>query len=223
MNRKKRISVLLLGLLLLALLGSISAEAEEKKGSVTIDYSVENHTRPIAGASFGIIKVEKQKDFSDPQSEQGIEAISEDEKKDPDFIAKKILENCKTFRAEKMTGKDGKVLFTDLEDGKWLIVQTGRSGDAEQYEMSKASLVSLPMQQDGKISREITIYPKTTKIETKHPNPTETVNMEAAERYGQTDFVQTGDSAKTGIWMLVMILSALGCVFASLEKRRTGI
>lgn len=157
---------LLLSVVWILTLGMQTVLAEDGKASIIIEFSVNHHGKPVAGAEFSVFQVLSEKDgaysIDETFAEAGLEvteilSLSEHA---ANLLAKLPLEN--TIRG--ITEKDGKLTFSGLENGIWLVSQTGCMGEAREYQYASPCLVKLSAQESGTASS-FMIYPKTAKTE----------------------------------------------------------
>lgn len=204
---KKRIKYVTAGIYMILILGLFSnLSYAEEKGTITVDFSIENHTNPIEGAEFVTVKildyVNGQYIWNEALRNRKVDmteilTFSEE-------AAKKLMKDLPDQSQGKITDENGRVVFANLEDGIWLIYQKERTGEAKKYHMAGPALVPLPGGEHG-VSRNITVYPKTTRIT---DTTIETVVFPESE---QAASVKTGDAEKYKQWLWLM-LGAIVCI-----------
>ena len=129
-------------------------------GSITIDYSTDHHSNAVDGAEFTAVQIlnydngEYNPVYRDNISINDVLNKTEE-------TAKRISKNISKNDGISRETVKGIVRFDSLDDGVWLICQTGKDGNAEKYENAAPSLVQIPENGDGSVSYDITVYPKT--------------------------------------------------------------
>src|SRR3712207_753123 len=68
------------------------------------------------------------------------------------------------------TGNDGKVSFTGLQDGIYLVVQTGAVGEAKNYTTFQSFLVMVPQFENGIWNKTVNAKPKPEIMQRDKPN-----------------------------------------------------
>lgn len=124
-----------------------------------------------------------------------------------------ITEKRKTAKA--VTDENGMVTFTNLENGMYLAVQTGKSGAAEQYETFTSFLIAVPYasiseetEENGNRTGEwidnVVCYPKTetAKIPTTPSTP------------------KTGDNTAVGALFIIAAVSSGFLLFGRVKSRK---
>ena len=86
-------------------------------------------------------------------------------------LAKEFAKLVKNPVKTGVTDKNGNVMAEGLTPGMYLVVQTGKSGTAEGYEMFQPFLVLVPMYEEGIWVKNVTVEPKTgvKPVETETP------------------------------------------------------
>lgn len=137
------------------------------------------------------------------------------------------------------TGKsdaDGKIIFSGLDPGIYLVIQTGRTGTAENYEETEPFLIAVPGA-DGKSV--VTCEPKLTKITrsetpenedniagTKNPakgDESSAENREKTEKDSEKNTVSavmTGDDTMLSVWAFPAAFIAFEAVIWRLDSSR---
>lgn len=222
---KKRIGTgmtfLMTGIFLLVCFGMPhNVSASERLGSLTIYYhgvTPQGEQIALAEAEFSLYKVgEKVKNGWELQgafenAEMNLEDMTSSGQKKVaeelnDFVVKEKLKG-KT----KVTGDDGKVVFSHLEEGIYLCVP-GKEVVCENRKFRSAPfLVFLPeIDENGNCFYDVTVEPKNEwgEIEAPHNPPQPEKKPENLDGDG----VKTGDD--TDIWEYLVFLSASGCIMA---------
>lgn len=202
--------------------------AAEEKGSILIDYSVENHTKPISGAEFGVLKILDNKGETDEWNlaltVQGMNI--EEIKKCTESAARKLAKEMPDLSMKMLTGENGKVYFPDLEEGIWLVYQVKRTGMAARYEMAAPCLISIPSYTDGHLEHHVTIFPKTYETESEGIETSPALDAEEnsveKEHNEKPDIVQTGDDSYLIIWIQISFIAWFVAAIMLIWKRRVG-
>lgn len=122
-----------------------------KKGSITVE--MRDGGKAVAGGSLTIYRVgevrEDDGDFGFQKTPAMAEFSESYEKVDSPELAEKVAAFVKLHKIPAYAvadNKNGKVVFSDLEQGLYLVVQTAASGG---YEPLNSFLVTIPMYEDG--------------------------------------------------------------------------
>lgn len=202
-------------------------------GTVTVDFSVKNHTEGISGAEFSAVKILSYENGKYSVVTDKIITVNE-VLKQPEQTAEKLAGQFSAEDGKRaVTGKDGITVFKNMDDGVWLVYQTGRTGDSEIYKLSSPALVQLPEWEDGILTDHVTIYPKTVLVkpglrddmlkETEPQNGNAGSGGGTGSSSGQgssASGAKTGDSSHTAGWMVCMVLSAASIITARKMQRR---
>lgn len=220
MMRKIRFTVAI-GLLSLALPLSVSAGTDdsprkEESGSITIRYK--SDAEILSGASFCIIQTAVISDSAD-KSFQLAEPFKKMELSDPARISdcsataatefyQYAEENRLQSDASQYTDQTGSANFSDLDQGVYLIYQSGsRSGSmADAYDPASPFMVSIPMEvgSDKTPVYDVIAYPKTAKKSSEAQVPddekttSEQKNGQGSSASGNSGQESSGSSGNNG-------------------------
>lgn len=198
------------GFFLLVFLMMINICVNAENGSITVKYAVKNHTVPISGATFSILKLIDIRNGTAVLCDvmQKNHVTEEDLYHRSGDAVKKISANM-TKKGGKTTGSKGEVCFTDLKEGVYLVSQTGRRGKADYYQMASPSIIQIPVEQQGTLQYDVVIFPKTV----------EKMNQEESLDAGGTS-IKTGDETIIWKWILLMVSAVLMVTAIILGGRR---
>lgn len=181
--------------------------ANTKQGSIEIQYSVENHRKGISGAEFLLIKVMdfENGSYTMNRNQFTIEITKEEILEDPEKCIQTLIKHINHPATRKQTTSDtGSILFKNIEDGIWLLIQNGKSGAAKQYELASPSLIQVPQWQDGYYTSHVLVYPKTKKLSEQEEIVEQEgkihENNQVLEEARVKDNNQKNISVKTGDW-----------------------
>lgn len=241
MKRQIRKILSAVAVMLMAFVLQSPVYAAEAGGSIIIDFSCENHSLGIPGGEFSIVKAVDIENgtysLSPSMTELGVTV--DDILNMPEETAWKLAEKGPEKYAGGVTDDVGRLRMSGLDDGIWLVWQTGRYGDAESYELSAPFFVSIPEWEDGDLVRERTVYPKTSKINvptetptvtpTVTPTTTPTASKGTSGKSGSSGSTpsststkvsqtKTGDTNRTGLFIALMATSALAVLSVIIRK-----
>lgn len=164
-------------------------DADDRRYSITVDYSAESHTVPLTGSEFGLVRVMTEGNgVYEPV--KGITVTQKQMYGDPAGAAlqaeKDVTGSELAGKAQKVVpGADGKATAANLESGIYLIWQTKREGKSAGYEPASPVLVQL----NEKTA--VSVQPKTTVIPPQPRKPS------------------TGDSTKVEAWVFIFMAAFL--------------
>lgn len=164
-------------------------DADDRRYSITVDYSAESHTVPLTGSEFGLVRVMTEGNgVYEPV--KGITVTQKQMYGDPAGAAlqaeKDVTGSELAGKAQKVVpGADGKATAESLESGIYLIWQTKREGKSAGYEPASPVLVQL----NEKTA--VSVQPKTTVIPPQPRKPS------------------TGDSTKVEAWVFIFMAAFL--------------
>lgn len=130
-----------------------------------------------------------------------------------------------------VTGADGRAVFKELEQGMYLVVQRGSSGEAEKYEPISPFLIAVPLaeklEEGNRWSYHVEADPKTEVVKKPVPQPEP---EKVPEPEPAPDVPVSVSSAKTGDdtllveeLMLAFVSGALICVLAkNIRKQKNA-
>lgn len=171
------ICILSLAFPLSAAAGTGEEDSKADQGSITIHYTYQNDKQPLNGALFCVIRTavlsdagNKSYSLTEPFREMDISdesRISDGSAAAAEEFYRFSVKNRLEPDAAKYTDADGSVYFSSLNQGMYLVYQSGsRSGSAAaDYELSAPFMVSIPLQIDENSASvsDIIASPKTVK------------------------------------------------------------
>lgn len=197
-------------------------DISEKEKSLEITYTFAGNA--ISGAEISIYKIvdvsvkggRTEYSFTDEYTAYAegtdFETLTTEESIE---LAGKIDTSGKEETQKAVTDEAGRVTFTGLDDGMYLVVQSGKSGAAAQYETFGRYLVAVPYAETGEETDEngnrtgtwidsVACYPKTetTKIPTEPETP------------------KTGDSTAIRLLTALAAVSAGALLFGGGKRRK---
>ncbi len=175
--------------------------------SITVDFSVDQHNKPVSGAAFSIAKLldhQEGKLYLTPEAEH-LGVTKEQIEKDAAATAM-FLQGKLSARMTLKTGADGIVTFDGLDEGVYLVWMSGREKEALEYKEAAPAIVSLPCWDKGSLMYSQTIYPKTSK------NP--------GQGGEGNHSVKTGDTANAAFWLCLLALAFMTAWMILAGKRR---
>lgn len=120
------------------------------------------------------------------------------------------------------TGTDGKLSFTGLKEGMYLVVQTGAVEEAKNYTTFQSFLVMVPQFENGTWNKVVDAKPKTEVISKDKPkNPPENPPSNP-QRKPRGSLPKTGDSSNIFCWSGILLISG-GLLFVFEKKKRDKI
>ena len=157
---------LLIAVIVLCVTYSIPILAAPDSNTIKVNYSVENHTKGIAGSTFSITQVMYMENGSySPAFDMGSSGLTTEEiLKGSSGTIEKISKLGLEPLGTKTTNSNGEISFTDLQDGIYLIKQVKADGDAAKYNTASPCLVAVPEWEKDTLKKEVLVYPKTTEI-----------------------------------------------------------
>lgn len=203
---------------------------------------------PIAGAEISIYRIAELTDAGEYQITEAYEGagIQTSQLYDADASSMKAISetfssyvkkaNLSADLGPEVTGKDGKAYFGNITDlGMYLVVQTGKTKDAEKYTEIEPYLVQIPMPPltDGSSegwTMDVTSYPKagdyipeepgvpTTPPVPKPPAPE---TPPPPDHPSLTRLVKTGDDSAVLIWIVIAAGAAVA-LFVGVTIFRKG-
>lgn len=219
------------------LTAALCVPAYADTGSITVDYSTDHHSNAVDGAEFTAVQILNYDNGE--YSPVYRDSISIDDVLDKtEETAKRISKNISKNDGISMETINGIARFDSLDDGVWLICQTGKEGDAEKYEDAAPSLVQIPENGDGGVSYDVTVYPKTVEKPEEPEEPSATPSPEAsgtpagaaenqaggeitpASTKESSGNVFTGDYTTLAGWAVCMAVSIICTVTAYIIQRR---
>lgn len=203
--RTKKTAALLL-FITVFLLSSLQVFAEDEiseKYAIHIEFSANNKTKPIEGVGFKAVRimdinynvqegwndadVQHEKIIDDPMgSALKLKEIEEQKLSDPSVLSGK-------------TDANGKLDFSDIPSGYYLVFQCDQNGAGVGYQMSPPVVIGVPYMEDGEEKNEILVYPKSVPIE----KPAQTVNSK------NSGAARTGDTADYDRYAALFLISAI--------------
>ena len=170
--------------------GKAAPEADDRRYTITVDYSAESHTVPLTGSEFGLVRVMTEGN-GEYEPVKGITVTPKQMYSDPPGAAlqaeKDVTESGLAGKAQKVIpGADGKATADGLESGIYLVWQTKREGTSAKYVNASPVLVQL----NEKTA--VSVQPKTTVIPPAQPKKPE-----------------TGDSTKVDAWVFAFMAASL--------------
>lgn len=166
-------------------------DADDRRYSITVDYSAESHTVPLTGSEFGLVRVmtegngvyEPVKGITVTQKQMYGDPAGAALQAEKDVVGSSGLAG----KAQKVVpGADGKATADGLESGIYLVWQTKREGASAKYVNASPVLVQL----NEKTA--VSVQPKTTVIPPAQPKKPE-----------------TGDSTKVDAWVFAFMAASL--------------
>ena len=144
-----------------------AALAEELTGSLTVCYTYRdgNTTVPIDGAVFSIYRIADYDGGLNIKTGWGDINISGMTAEDVEKLSEKLSGKVTEPLISGITGEDGTVSFPDLENGVFLVKQTGRTGSSRDYEIAVPFLVTITSAEGD----DLICYPKTNPIKRVNP------------------------------------------------------
>lgn len=169
--------------------GKAAPEADDRRYTITVDYSAESHTVPLTGSEFGLVRVMTEGN-GEYEPVKGITVTPKQMYSDPPGAAlqaeKDVTESGLAGKAQKLVpGADGKATADGLESGIYLVWQTKREGASAKYVNASPVLVQL----NEKTA--VSVQPKTTVIPPQPKKP------------------ETGDSTKVDAWVFAFMAASL--------------
>lgn len=114
--------------------------------------------------------------------------------------------------------QEGKISFKGLEDGIYLVVQTGASKKASDYTRLQSFLVAVPEYRDGNWDYIVNAIPKTElKAKDKPSKPPESPPRTPPEKPKES-YPKTGDDSHLSWWFLMLLLSV--CLLGLTDKKK---
>lgn len=183
----------LTGIIALALLMGTAAHAAEeidldKTGSLEIKFATESDAEPVVGAEFTIYMVQKWAEQDGAKTllwidgfeeAAGTDTLSSLKASELNAVAKTLAEYTESQKitgTTKATGSDGKVKFSGLSLGVYLVVWTDQF---QNYSEMDPFLIFLPYEDDeGNLWYEISATPKTDPASVEEPTSTPTKTPE---------------------------------------------
>lgn len=208
---------------------SVYAQAD---GTLNITFSYEN--KGISGAEFSIYQV------ADLKTDKTGYIVKAPFKYDGDFrdiktaddhikLALKLEKQSKNV-SEKMTlqtSSDGKVSFSGLKDGIYLVVQTGATGEAKDYTNMHPFLVMVPQFENSTWNKVVNAKPKPEVQRKEVPgtppgNPPQTPpDNPPVKPHGKT-LPNTGDNSGVFWWSGLLMISGGLLVILGRKKDKIG-
>lgn len=180
--------------------------ADDRRYSITVDYSAESHTVPLTGSEFGIVRVMTEGN-GEYEPVRGITVTQKQMYGDPAGAALQAEKDVVgssglAGKAQKVVpGSNGKATAGNLESGIYLIWQTKREGRSAGFLPASPVLVQLNEK------AEVSVQPKTTVIPPVPKKPT------------------TGDSTKVEAWafafMAAFTLAAGLAIRLAIDRRQS--
>ena len=191
--------------------------AEAQKGSITVNFSTNNHTVPVSGGGFSLVKIfdydSTYGKYTLRPNAEGYGIKIEDVQADPEAAAKDLAGKVKDFDLRATTNGQGIAVFRELPEGVYLMVETERSGDAANYEFSTPAIIQVPEFTGEGANYDITAYPKTSKpVKPTTPNTPKTPTT-----------VKTGDANNLYAWIAAtaaVILAAAAMIIHGVKGIR---
>lgn len=127
--------------------GKAAPEVDDRRYTITVDYSAESHTVPLTGSEFGLVRVMTEGN-GEYEPVKGITVTPKQMYSDPPGAAfqaeKDVTESGLAGKAQKVIpGADGKATADGLESGIYLVWQTKREGTSAKYVNASPVLVQL--------------------------------------------------------------------------------
>ena len=160
-----RITIALVILCFMALTSGVLAE--DLTGSLTVCYTYRdgNTTVPIDGAVFSIYRIADYDGSLNIKTGWGDIDISGMTAEDVEKLSEKLSGKVTEPLISGITGEDGTVSFPDLENGVFLVKQTGRTGSSRDYEIAVPFLMTITSAEGD----DLICYPKTNPIKRVNP------------------------------------------------------
>lgn len=235
MKMMRRLFTLLTALIVSFNILTVAAEGNpvqidrSKKGSITMTLA-EGDGKPVAGATFtlykvGDIKVDNGYHFVLNETFEGSKAFVNDAEVEnntetvTDCLVDYAKKNGISGTATAVTDAKGQIVFSDLELGLYLAVNTKA---ASGYYASKSFLVSVPMHVDGEYQYDVVANPKPgTATEKPTPsNPPVTPSHPYTPFTGRLFTPNTNDSFNMGGYLAAFVGFLVAAVFAGNELRK---
>lgn len=184
MIKRKILSIALAMICLLSVAVPTSAEENLQKGSITINFKIEDVTTKeitnLQGATFEAWKVADVKPYEHTSSIEYtlVDEFAKTNIKLNEMTASQLRESAYNLSlvAEKSDGiceinSDGKGYINNVEPGMYLIQQTKAEGTSSEYTKAEPFLVSVPMYNDGDWDYDIVVEPKSSVIKNEEDVP----------------------------------------------------
>lgn len=203
---------------------------------INVEFSTDSHSTAVDGAEFSIAEVldidngvyKWCGNFESAGYTQ--DAVLSGSEKAAEELASQAGSDTS---AKKITGvtKLGRISFTDLDDGVYILYESGKSGDAEEYDDPPAVLVQVPEWEDGKLENTVDVYPKAVKdveaakvrkvaAQPQEQEENEDTKTKESGSSEQSENVQTGDENIRGAVLLFGGMAAiLLCVGLGMNKQ----
>ena len=232
-----KIIIALIILILVCVSGVCYVSAAEEN---TIKIVFKTQDTGISGATFTLFKVGVLEEETYEWTRE-VEALQDFPYK-PLELSEKSEEMAKALEqnagllltaAEDITDEKGVISFNNLEDGIYLVCQTGCQGNAKIYTMAAPFFMTVPYwNEDNIYSNEAVAFPK-TELKTLSANADSVneqikrasegkISVVKVQNFVQTsvsNHVKTGDESKVGYFLCVAFLSVctIICIFVGLK------
>ena len=123
-----------------------------------------------------------------------------------------IAQSSSTKGISATSDAKGIAAFGNVEPGVYLVVQTGRTGEATGYKSYDPFLINVPQFEDGKATCDVVAYPKPTPEKAPVPDKPKKPTPQKAP--------QTGDDVNLWLWGGCAIAGAVIIVIALIARRR---
>ncbi|HAT4314013.1 TPA: hypothetical protein I9097_001274 [Clostridium perfringens] len=210
---------------LILLLSSSTIVYAENNNTLNISFMYEK--TPISGAEFSIYQIgilnEKKTAYSikSPFVWSGnfgdLDTAEKHEEAVKNFESQ--TKNIKPI-AKRVTDENGNVSFTGLNDGIYLVVQSGSTGSSLNYTKGQSFLVNDPMYINGKWQNVVNAIPKTSvnnkevQIPNKPSNPPEKT---------KGNLPKTGDINDPFLWGSLVLIGGIIILLLGIYKRNKQI
>ncbi|MBQ1490015.1 MAG: hypothetical protein IIZ43_03120 [Eubacterium sp.] len=177
------------------------------EGSLTVDLHVEDSgvQTKISGAEITIVKVGTfdawDHSFSSPY---GIETGALNGSGNTAMAKRVLTEADGAWTKSIRTGSDGLSVFTGLDPGIYIVTESSRSGKAKTYQKFAPYIITLPQEEAGELSYEVTSLPKTAVRKIPQQN-----HVEKTSARRNVESVNTGDESPLFALLLLLASSAL--------------
>lgn len=223
---KKTAGVFLLAVILTAMfITSVYAQTAEKKGSITIELNELGTNRENVALECFFVAEKKEEVWrlTDTFNGSGVQPWNLEKSTDYKKAAEKLSSWTAAEKAAseiQTTDRSGKLAFSNLEEGIYLIRQ--KSGQ-KTYGVIAPFLVCIPMEENGIVIYDVHTSTKGEEIKNLSVTPTESVTPAGSSgssgktpsvrtTSSRTVTVKTGDDTAVVVFWILLILAAGGTV-----------
>ena len=219
MKHRRKTKIAIMVLILVFLMG-FPVFADQKMGSIDMDLSVvdpwDKTVSSVEGVEIGIVKVADltSTDFTLKNPYREDMNLLSDNLEEMLSSSKKVVNNIHDFEYSVVTDGNGSARVSNLEDGAYLICQTGAHGQAAKYSHFEPFVIKIPFLKDGVECRNADISPKISLKPTREPEK---------EKPKEEEKIKTSDETEGISLYSGMLLISLSLVLYLGYRKKEGM